>query len=154
MWGQVSDTGYTKNLSRIIPTRVGTSSWDKIFEEFSMDHPHACGDKVCCSMTVKPSLGSSPRVWGQGKVGMYHQMRWRIIPTRVGTSAIAPDRALGCKDHPHACGDKSRTHKVNRQLRGSSPRVWGQAKPLRLALHHRRIIPTRVGTSATLRVIA
>ena len=154
MWGQVRGTKFLRSFRWIIPTRVGTSEYADDTYRCPQDHPHACGDKVCCSMTVKPSLGSSPRVWGQGKVGMYHQMRWRIIPTRVGTSAIAPDRALGCKDHPHACGDKSRTHKVNRQLRGSSPRVWGQAKPLRLALHHRRIIPTRVGTSATLRVIA
>ena len=36
---------------------------------------------------------------------------------------------------------------------GSSPRVWGQVLPLCTRKPHRRIIPTRVGTSHTKRIV-
>ncbi len=45
-------------------------------------------------------------MWGQENSLCKKSSSQRIIPTRVGTSAISPDNALGCKDHPHACGDK------------------------------------------------
>ena len=32
--------------------------------------------------------------------------KFRIIPTRVGTSSDAPGKYELEKDHPHACGDK------------------------------------------------
>ena len=50
-----------------------------------------------------------------------------IIPTRVGTSCLAPYDYYAPS--------------------GSSPRVWGQAIPLTIMLLTARIIPTRVGTS-------
>ena len=53
------------------------------------------------------------------------------------------------KDHPHACGDKRPSSKNEQFEAGSSPRVWGQATKSALFAKGDRIIPTRVGTSAT-----
>ena len=53
------------------------------------------------------------------------------------------------KDHPHAYGDKGSVYQKTAWYRGSSPRVWGQAKQEELRKAQARIIPTRVGTSLT-----
>ena len=90
--------------------------------------------------------GSSPRVWGQGVCEIIRPSVFGIIPTRVGTRAISPDNALGCKDHPHACGDKRCARSYFNPYGGSSPRVWGQAARNIKITDNVRIIPTRVGT--------
>ena len=73
-----------------------------------------------------PSLGSSPRVWGQGRLPSYLYESARIIPTRVGTSMLVSGEASLTEDHPHACGDKVEQSPSCEGLLGSSPRVWGQ----------------------------
>ena len=85
-------------------------------------------------------------MWGQALVTAYFDIEGRIIPTRVGTRAIAPDNALGCKDHPHACGDKAKFNAKRNVEVGSSPRVWGQDIAVICISCAARIIPTRVGT--------
>ena len=45
VWGQDIDTRYSDMSERIIPTRMGTSSYMSPFHTVSMDHPHAYGDK-------------------------------------------------------------------------------------------------------------
>ena len=65
VWGQACCYRVLHRLTGIIPTRVGTRRihvwrWYNVW-----DHPHACGDKLCCLSESKQSLGSSPRVWGQ-----------------------------------------------------------------------------------------
>ena len=70
----------------------------------------------------------------------------RIIPTRVGTSLCRISLQNHGEDHPHACGDKSKSPSSNNSSKGSSPRVWGQAFFISFIPPVLRIIPTRVGT--------
>ena len=70
-----------------------------------------------------------------------------IIPTRVGTSQRIDLSAEQEQDHPHACGDKDFLESSKELERGSSPRVWGQAKTIEFWQSISGIIPTRVGTS-------
>ena len=72
----------------------------------SQDHPHACGDKGCLSLTTMRIAGSSPRVWGQASKGLFAVPPPRIIPTRVGTRSTSFIVSPYTTDHPHACGDK------------------------------------------------
>ena len=66
--------------------RVGTSITTGLRLMLTEDHPHACGDKPYHSHKAESVLGSSPRVWGQGKTNG-KSFKWLgIIPTRVGTS--------------------------------------------------------------------
>ena len=95
------------------------------------------------------SLGSSPRVWGQGAYKAAQHIKPGIIPTRMGTSYNSAKRCCGLQDHPHAYGDKSLSAKLLTPTRGSSPRVWGQAKITGGMGDHLRIIPTRMGTSSS-----
>ena len=53
----------------------------------------------------------------------------------------------GCKDHPHACGDKAAPDIIQPLTVGSSPCVWGQDASLTDTGRCARIIPMRVGTS-------
>ena len=106
VWGQefcgrikVADKG-------IIPTRMGTS--EELAPDIAnrKDHPHAYGDKTAHWYLRLFCSGSSPRVWGQGKMNGIKNLILRIIPTRMGTS-----------------------YEIDRNLltvKGSSPRVWGQ----------------------------
>ena len=146
VWGQASNQCFRSSAQRIIPTRMGTSSIGRRCSGGREDHPHAYGDKSILYVIRLVSLGSSPRVWGQVFAARGEPKFSRIIPTRMGTRAIAPDNALGCKDHPHAYGDKLTVYPCHSLKVGSSPRVWGQVYR-NMTLHAwRRIIPTRMGT--------
>ena len=85
-------------------------------------------------------------MWGQAKGESRSSHANRIIPTRVGTRVSATALRPNLQDHPHACGDKVLLKLCENYLLGSSPRVWGQACPQKLAEILMRIIPTRVGT--------
>ena len=132
---------------RIIPTRVGTSRPRPALLQGVGDHPHACGDKVCENYYVGDGVGSSPRVWGQVEQLQYYTTKARIIPTRVGTREVLQLLGLHRRDHPHACGDKLICQGIFANLKGSSPRVWGQVCTVFYCFVKSRIIPTRVGTS-------
>ena len=106
VWGQGVVIGINARGDRIIPTRVGTSILGCIMTIMAKDHPHACGDKFINIRSFRNILGSSPRVWGQGRFSNSSSSSSRIIPTRVGTSITFVTVFSFTKDHPHACGDK------------------------------------------------
>ena len=88
VWGQASKSMSAGNISRIIPTRVGTSGFKKPCNLGTQDHPHACGDKDDHTSTAAVPLGSSPRVWGQDNTWTANTIFGRIIPTHVGTRQV------------------------------------------------------------------
>ena len=146
VWGQASKSINLIRITGIIPTRVGTSKYFVTFTFREEDHPHACGDKYLSTLRCPKQTGSSPRVWGQDTGDGVFTIWERIIPTRVGTSALYHLLKQAGRDHPHACGDK-RQRQVRVMTRpGSSPRVWGQAHIDGSPKLNARIIPTRVGT--------
>ena len=147
MWGQVLVNLNHIERFRIIPTRVGTSYVNGYITHYNKDHPHACGDKKYCGVLKNYIRGSSPRVWGQVLVNLNHIERFRIIPTRVGTRCRFVIQNNTSEDHPHACGDKSRSGASATRIVGSSPRVWGQVEYSKRVSIVPGIIPTRVGTS-------
>ena len=86
VWGQEDMFNDWYTPTRIIPTRVGTSTTAIAGVYLSRDHPHACGDKQYSSQAHCSFQGSSPRVWGQAIWVEIAKMSDGIIPTRVGTS--------------------------------------------------------------------
>ena len=85
-------------------------------------------------------------MWGQAQMSRYRHTMARIIPTRVGTRLGLFTGRKAEEDHPHACGDKCEPCKDKAGDGGSSPRVWGQAVPVKQRADLPGIIPTRVGT--------
>ena len=126
---------------------MGTSCRVCVWDAELRDHPHAYGDKPLSLRQIWKKLGSSPRVWGQVLVRKATYRNKGIIPTRMGTSVVCDVFHLLLEDHPHAYGDKMLFLSELRQIAGSSPRVWGQARPKRIEFLRSRIIPTRMGTS-------
>ena len=106
VWGQEDSEINAQQAERIIPTRVGTRNLCKCLPVKHRDHPHACGDKQALRQLLLLTRGSSPRVWGQASPLLLDSFKFRIIPTRVGTSAMMFLSPAVVKDHPHACGDK------------------------------------------------
>ena len=147
VWGQGGRYSSTDYKRRIIPTRVGTSTWSCFNRCSQTDHPHACGDKGRPEDEPTDEEGSSPRVWGQVDNFLANLNMLRIIPTRVGTRADPKTSLPMKKDHPHACGDKIERFQGLDISRGSSPRVWGQVQSPQTVFPVFGIIPTRVGTS-------
>ena len=70
------------------------------------DHPHAYGDKLGFPIACCVAMGSSPRVWGQVNGAENKSDVKGIIPTRMGTRKQLFPPFRGCRDHPHAYGDK------------------------------------------------
>ena len=88
VWGQALTYPSLYAAERIIPTRMGTRSRSRSGTARRKDHPHAYGDKYrICTYNIN-TLGSSPRVWGQGKPTSGRYMYFGIIPTRMGTSSL------------------------------------------------------------------
>ena len=112
VWGQDFVSKSDLPLSRIIPTRVGTSDYAQKADTQARDHPHACGDKADVCWALAAYSGSSPRVWGQVIAKHTRTQYKRIIPTRVGTRYIQTVGMRSCGDHPHACGDKFMKHRT------------------------------------------
>ena len=52
-------------------------------------------------------------MWGQDANTIRSIGNVRIIPTRVGTRENQKKSASRYKDHPHACGDKTKEIKEN-----------------------------------------
>ena len=127
VWGQAWLAPNVGINGRIIPTRVGTRQKVVLLVSALADHPHACGDKALIGSTLQKPLGSSPRVWGQGLSVASPAKEIGIIPTRVGTRIETKTEKSYEWDHPHACGDKLPFRQGRKCIRGSSPRVWGQA---------------------------
>ena len=111
------------------------------------DHPHVCGEYSASLKELRVGLGSPPRVWG-----IRHQFPvplafLGITPTCVGNTVPVVYFDPKQKDHPHVCGEYSRTLMSLVDIGGSPPRVWG----IRHVAHHapadQRITPTCVGNT-------
>ena len=85
-------------------------------------------------------------MWGQDLKAVSLTLLGRIIPMRVGTRGYQSALIKEEKDHPHACGDKTKMAILCLYLRRSSPCVWGQDCRYQVCRLLNRIIPMRVGT--------
>ena len=119
MWGQVCRVQSIARFFGIIPTRVGTRFLLNFMLSQDKDHPHACGDKIISATVRRNSVGSSPRVWGQGLTPHTLGSVVPIIPTRVGTRLLLSFLSSSGTYHPHACGDKL-YHRIFDLSRGGS----------------------------------
>ena len=133
---------------------MGTSKPLVLYMTSLRDHPHAYGDKFISIGVFCALIGSSPRVWGQGQHAVERYGRYRIIPTRMGTRSLQDFYNVVNKDHPHAYGDKIPVLVTVAFSLGSSPRVWGQVSDTLTVTGAARIIPTRMGTSVKVFIVA
>ena len=167
VWGQAVRQAQSCHMNRIIPTRMGTSSfmertvcsqrgssprvWGQVFtnlEDGSVAGiiPTRMGTRHQWRYERRNKAGSSPRVWGQVFTDCCNAVYKGIIPTRMGTSPRQIQTSEFGADHPHAYGDKALPVVPSISPYESSPRVWGQVRTSINLFDNIRIIPTRMGT--------
>ena len=110
-------------------------------------HPHVCGEHFGGGLDFFEDVGSSPRVWGALLQVFLAGRFWRLIPTCVGSTALASESGAGRSAHPHVCGEHAVTVPTIAGNTGSSPRVWGARRTCSKFLLAVRLIPTCVGST-------
>ena len=70
--------------ARIIPAHAGQTRRCVVTQDFSADHPRACGANIQSSGTEKKERGSSPRMRGKHWTGVWGTTASRIIPAHAG----------------------------------------------------------------------
>ena len=131
----------------IIPAGAGRSSEVVAAAAAFGDHPRGCGEKPTCASGIIRVLGSSPRVRGEGVVNHGSVSSLGIIPAGAGRSTSSRRATPRFGDHPRGCGEKLRGRRGGGGLRGSSPRVRGEAHLHRSAEGGVGIIPAGAGRS-------
>ena len=134
-------------VHRLIPTPVGNTLPAKPCTRATAVHPHACGEYRRKTAEARPSIGSSPRVWGILRRRHPSRRAGRFIPTRVGNTSRNSESCSISAVHPHACGEYFAGAGCFAVGRGSSPRVWGILLGILDADGQHRFIPTRVGNT-------
>ncbi len=137
-----------------IPTRVGNTRYGEKTAQPGKVHPHACGEYKIVERDESQKVGSSPRVWGILPSLLQSYPSQRFIPTRVGNTQSVPTVPCESPVHPHACGEYAMLSARFSLISGSSPRVWGIRIHISLPLFPLRFIPTRVGNTRFLSVMA
>ena len=145
VWGKGLRRCSDQSRIRIIPTGVGKRLPCRLSKSLHTDHPHGCGEKEISFFDSPQVPGSSPRVWGKGRLDGIDRLPNRIIPTGVGKSGFFSSNRPCSSDHPHGCGEKDFTKLQGFSLNGSSPRVWGKVPSRSRPGVKCRIIPTGVG---------
>ena len=111
-------------------------------------HPHGCGERNTSIGSYKPSVGSSPRLWGTQKGFTGFLLGYRFIPTAVGNATSQADRAISDAVHPHGCGERWYANNPVMAKAGSSPRLWGTPRHEVALQASIRFIPTAVGNAS------
>ena len=72
------------------------------------DHPRVCGEKVQILLYTDVQKGSPPRMRGK-EIRLSSQSLFSgITPAYAGKSTSEKLYALGLKDHPRVCGEKTK----------------------------------------------
>ena len=85
-----------------------------------------CGEKLFQPYSYSCSLGSPPRVRGEGRYKCFLQYFFRITPACAGRSFSSRASMMSRPDHPRVCGEKRRLAQPCFLREGSPPRVRGE----------------------------
>ena len=89
--------------------------------------------------------GSSPRIWGTGRMLSSCDQWPRFIPTHMGNGLRRSRIPRPDPVHPHAYGERLAGMIRQAEGSGSSPRIWGTASFCTPSLALIRFIPTHMG---------
>ena len=145
VWGTATMEFIDTKPDRFIPTCVGNCiKWYPRKRRVPV-HPHVCGELCGGYCWFRPNYGSSPRVWGTVGFALWCMLLTRFIPTCVGNCSTHRYPVTSRSVHPHVCGELSSGLFGIFGRGGSSPRVWGTDRNIRLIIAPWRFIPTCVG---------
>ena len=146
-WGTRPRTDSGSRPRRFIPTHVGNTRPHARCRRARTVHPHARGEHLASSNTMRAWSGSSPRTWGTHRRAPRAPVRVRFIPTHVGNTAALTRFRTADQVHPHARGEHLTPIQSLRSSVGSSPRTWGTRHVEHAGNVGLRFIPTHVGNT-------
>ena len=109
------------------------------------DHPRGCGEKLASIFLRFGSVGSSPRVRGEGRGEVCMEAPGGIIPAGAGRRERRSRSRCATRDHPRGCGEKMISSLRVVRPSGSSPRVRGEGLLCAFGEALRGIIPAGAG---------
>ena len=134
--------------SRFIPAYAGNASTAAGNAASRPVHPRVCGERGSIHRHVHISSGSSPRMRGTPPLFLCRQFIPRFIPAYAGN---AEPSAVPCSTysvHPRVCGERRRKEGQGSMLSGSSPRMRGTPRILRVGQSAARFIPAYAGNAS------
>ena len=147
MWDQLGRFPRLKDISRIIPTYVGSTPGLIPLILQNSNHSHVCGINALFYRIRNYVAESFPRMWDQPPLPLQSAFRKRIIPTYVGSTHDHNDHGIFIANHSHVCGINAFSKFVILSPSESFPRMWDQLKHFTHIRDGRRIIPTYVGST-------
>jgi len=147
-WGEPPMVMSEWATARTIPTHVGRTVLPASTVGIPSDHPHARGENSPADSHDVPTIGPSPRTWGEPKSFNSVAGGNRTIPTHVGRTLHVPPFSNRSADHPHARGENRGPVAIESQGYGPSPRTWGELCRRAHEDAPGRTIPTHVGRTA------
>ena len=134
----------------LIPTYAGNTCRTRLGTLLRRAHPHVCGEHLASSPKTPLGSGSSPRMRGTLAIMSACEGNKGLIPTYAGNTPeyTAPELSHGA--HPHVCGEHIKDEILNRNRRGSSPRMRGTLPDLFDKIHNRGLIPTYAGNTRSI----
>ena len=109
----------------ITPAHAGNTNRDGQGNRAYRDHPRACGEYACYSISALPGPGSPPRMRGIPELPVPRTANLGITPAHAGNTKSAPRPSLGDPDHPRACGEYMLEVVLAIPRLGSPPRMRG-----------------------------
>ena len=106
-WGQHAAMLCGAGGERVIPIRVGSTSHNHRNQSGDPGHPHSRGVNTLLMKPCAACGGSSPLAWGQRRGRRGDLYPFRVIPTRVGSTAHRRERQVTKAGHLHSRGVNS-----------------------------------------------
>ena len=135
----------------LIPACAGKTSRGLRAKPARSAHPRVCGENHCFTDTANRLAGSSPRVRGKRSRRKDHRATAGLIPACAGKTHSTRRGHVGLGAHPRVCGENSFHAARARWLGGSSPRVRGKLKRVKIGDVTAGLIPACAGKTTTTR---
>ncbi len=118
---------YSRTCRRGSPPRMrGKEGLHRAPRRRGQDHPRACGEKEKGTSTPNLHEGSPPRMRGKDLSFFHDVIFLGITPAHAGKRQEQCARLMLMRDHPRACGEKSKMTLSFARISGSPPRMRGK----------------------------
>ncbi len=134
---------------RFIPAYAGNILRIKRRGSNTAVHPRVCGEHNYYAASAASSSGSSPRM--RGTLTSTHEKigQNRFIPAYAGNMLFTHNARRGGTVHPRVCGEHRKPKTGDLPRYGSSPRMRGTYRTIKVYIAKTRFIPAYAGNILT-----
>ena len=130
---------------RNIPAHAGKTIFRSSLQDFSREHPRACGENYRATGKSASTAGTSPRMRGKLDFPGDPIIWLGNIPAHAGKTPARCRLIAHAAEHPRACGENWPSISPSGRLHGTSPRMRGKLGGLPHPAEPQRNIPAHAG---------